>query len=74
MKLNKNTSLPLDEFIEFALYDKDTGYYMKKNPFGKEGDFITAPNITRLFSEMIAIWVVTFWKSIGSPKNSIYLN
>ena len=41
---------------------------MKKNPFGKEGDFITAPNITRVFSEIIAIWVVTFWKSLGSPK------
>ena len=68
MRINKNTSLPLDKFIEFALYDKDTGYYMKKNPFGKEGDFITAPNITRLFSEIIAIWVVTFWKSLGSPK------
>ena len=68
MKINKSTSLPLDKFIEFALYDKDTGYYMKKNPFGTEGDFITAPNITRLFSEIIAIWVVTFWKSIGSPK------
>ena len=63
-----NKDLPLDQFIEFALYDKDKGYYMKKNPFGKEGDFITAPNITRLFSEIIAIWVVTFWKSIGSPK------
>ena len=68
MKINRETSLPLDKFIEFALYDKDTGYYMKKNPFGKEGDFITAPNITRLFSEIIAIWVITFWKSIGSPK------
>ena len=68
MKINKESSLPLDKFIEFALYDKDAGYYMKKNPFGKEGDFITAPNITRLFSEIIAIWVVTFWKSIGSPK------
>ena len=68
MKINRHTSLPLDKFIEFALYDKDTGYYMKKNPFGKDGDFITAPNITRLFSEIIAIWVVTFWKSIGSPK------
>ena len=66
MKANRN--LPLDQFIEFALYDKDKGYYMKKNPFGKEGDFITAPNITRLFSEIIAIWVLTFWKSIGSPK------
>ena len=68
MKINRESSLPLDKFIEFALYDKDTGYYMKKNPFGKEGDFITAPNITRLFSEIIAIWVITFWKSIGSPK------
>jgi cyclopropane-fatty-acyl-phospholipid synthase len=66
MKANRN--LPLDQFIELALYDKVNGYYMKKNPFGKEGDFITAPNITRLFSEIIAIWVLTFWKSIGSPK------
>jgi cyclopropane-fatty-acyl-phospholipid synthase len=45
-----NRELPLDQFIELALYDKDEGYYMKKNPFGKEGDFITAPNITRVFS------------------------
>ena len=67
MKTNKK-GLPLDQFIDFALYDKANGYYMKKNPFGKEGDFITAPNITRLFSEIIAIWVLTFWKSIGSPK------
>tara|TARA_B100001173_G_scaffold158558_1_gene137152 strand:- start:667 stop:1722 length:1056 start_codon:yes stop_codon:yes gene_type:complete len=68
MKINRSTSLPLDKFIEFALYDKDSGYYMKKNPFGADGDFITAPNITRLFSEIIAIWIVTFWKSIGCPK------
>ena len=67
MKTDKK-DLPLDQFIEFALYDKVNGYYMKKNPFGKEGDFITAPNITRLFSEIIAIWVLIFWKSIGSPK------
>ena len=67
MKINKK-DIPLDQFIDFALYDKVNGYYMKKSPFGKEGDFITAPNITRLFSEIIAIWVLTFWKSIGSPK------
>ena len=69
MKINSSSSLPLDKFVEWALYDKDLGYYMKKNPFGKEGDFVTAPNITRLFSEIVAIWVITFWKSIGSPKN-----
>ena len=68
MKINRSASLPLDKFIDWALYDKKSGYYMKKNPFGKKGDFITAPNITRLFSEIITIWVITFWKSIGSPK------
>ena len=68
MKISKPTSLPLDKFIEWALYDKNSGYYIKKNPFGKEGDFITAPNITRLFSEIISIWAITFWESIGSPK------
>ena len=68
MKIIKPTSLPLDKFIELALYDKSSGYYMKKNPFGKKGDFITAPNITRIFSEIIAIWIVMFWKSLGSPK------
>ena len=67
MKIVKTKNLPLDQFINFALYDKNSGYYMKKNPFGKNGDFITAPNITRLFSEIIAIWTLTFWKSIGSP-------
>ena len=68
MKSNKKHNLPLDKFINLSLYNKKFGYYMKKNPFGKEGDFITAPNISRLFSEMIAIWIVSFWKSLGSPK------
>ena len=66
MKINKSTNLSLDQFIDWALYDKNFGYYMKQNPFGKGGDFITAPNITRLFSEIITIWLITrtkvFWK------------
>ena len=61
-------NLTLDKFIDLSLYNKNFGYYMKKNSFGKEGDFITAPNISILFSEMISVWVVSFWKSLGSPK------
>ena len=68
MKLKKNHKFSLDKFINYALYDKNIGYYMKKNPFGKKGDFITSPNISRLFSEMIAIWIISFWQSLGSPK------
>ncbi len=68
MKIKKSTNLTLDQFINWALYDKNIGYYMKQNPFGQKGDFITAPNITRLFSEIITIWLITFLKSLGSPK------
>ena len=68
MKIKKKYDLSLDKFINLSLYNKKFGYYMKKNPFGKKGDFITAPNISRLFSEMIAIWIISFWQSLGSPK------
>ena len=69
MRSKQKFNIPLDEFINLSLYNKDHGYYMKKNPFGKKGDFTTAPNISRLFSEMIAIWVISFWQNLGSPKN-----
>ncbi len=68
MTLKKNHKIPLDKFINYCLYDKKNGYYMKNNPFGITGDFTTAPNISRLFSEMIAVWTISFWESLGSPK------
>jgi len=68
MKFKKNELLTLDKFIQESLYNKKFGYYMKGNPFGQRGDFITAPNISILFSEMIAIWVVSFWEYLNCPK------
>ncbi len=64
----KDHKIPLDKFINYCLYDKKKGYYMNSDPFGITGDFTTAPNISRLFSEMIAIWTISFWESLGSPK------
>ena len=69
MKINNNKLFTLDKFIEDSLYNKKYGYYIKKNPFGKKGDFITAPDISILFSEMIAIWVISFWEKLNCPKN-----
>ncbi len=64
----KKKSIPLDKFINISLYDKKFGYYIKKNPFGKDGDFITSPLISGLFAEMIAIWCVAYWENLGKPK------
>jgi NADH dehydrogenase [ubiquinone] 1 alpha subcomplex assembly factor 7 len=68
MKNKKNNLFTLDRFIEESLYNKKHGYYMKKNPFGRDGDFITAPNISILFSEMVAIWIISFWEKLDCPK------
>ena len=60
--------MSLDLYLEKVLYDKNIGYYQKKNPFGIRGDYVTAPNISNIFCEMIAIWLVSFWESLKKPK------
>ncbi len=65
----KSKILPVDKFFRNVLYDKKIGYYNSRIPFGKKGDFITAPKVTSLFSEIIAIWMITCWETFGKPKN-----
>ena len=68
---NNSKVIPVDQFIENVLYNKKTGYYSSKTPFGKKGDFLTAPGISNLFSEIIGIWLVSTWDTLGRPKNLI---
>tara|TARA_B110000211_G_scaffold232461_1_gene296276 strand:+ start:783 stop:1847 length:1065 start_codon:yes stop_codon:yes gene_type:complete len=65
----KNKSLPIDKFFQSVLYDQKFGYYATKQPFGEKGDFITAPKISILFSEIIAVWIISTWEFFGKPKN-----
>ena len=73
MKFNLNffkklKKLPVDVFFQNVLYDNKFGYYNSKYPFGQEGDFLTSPKISNLFSEMIAIWIISSWELFGKPK------
>ena len=65
----ENKAISLDLYLEKILYEKNIGYYEKQNPFGIKGDFVTAPNISNLFSEMVAVWLVSFLKNLKKPKN-----
>ena len=69
LKFFKNKkSLPVDKFLQNVLYDKKFGYYSSKIPFGRKGDFITAPTISNLYSELISIWIISTWEKFGKPE------
>lgn len=60
---------PIDiaEFMGLALGHPAHGYYMKGDPFGARGDFTTAPEISQMFGEMVAAWIMDVWQQMGSP-------
>ena len=67
-KIPSEKPIPIDDFIEKILYEPKMGYYSGKDPFGKNGDFITSPTISNLFSEIVGIWLVSTWEKMGKPK------
>ena len=64
-----SNEIPVDEFFNRVLYDKKIGYYSSNLPFGNSGDFLTSPGISSLFSEIIGIWLISVWHTLGKPKN-----
>ena len=63
-----NKKIPVDKLLEKALYEPRVGYYNNRFPFGKNGDFVTSPTISNLFSEILAIWIISAWEKFERPK------
>ena len=59
--------LSISAFMAMALHDPEDGYYAARNPIGAEGDFITAPEISQVFGELIGVWCVLMWQRLGQP-------
>jgi len=60
--------MPLDTFMAVALGHSRYGYYMTRDPFGAAGDFITAPEISQMFGELIGLWAAESWALLGAPS------
>ncbi len=59
--------LRLDRYMALCLGHPQHGYYMSRDPFGARGDFITAPEVSQVFGELIGVWCATAWKMMGKP-------
>jgi len=60
---NADAPIPFDEFMRHAARH----YYAHHNPFGAAGDFVTAPDISQIFGELIGLWVAATWQTKQSP-------
>ena len=69
----KRNALRVAEFISYLLYEKNS-YYISKNPIGFRGDFITSPEISQMFGEILGIYILNYWlEKIQSEFNLIEL-
>lgn len=66
-QIRANGPMPVADFMGLCLGHPEHGYYMKKVPFGREGDFTTAPEISQVFGELIGLHLAELWMRAGSP-------
>jgi SAM-dependent MidA family methyltransferase len=59
--------MSLTDYMALALGDPEHGYYMAREPFGAAGDFVTAPEVSQMFGELIGLWAVDSWTRMGRP-------
>lgn len=56
------------EYMEEVLTNPTAGFYMNRDVFGTHGDFITSPDISQMFGELVGIWSMCLWQQMGQPK------
>lgn len=66
-RIDAKGPLSIAQYMEACLGDPEYGYYNTRDPFGVSGDFITAPEISQIFGELIGLWCVIMWRAMGKP-------
>ena len=68
--IKTNGPLSLANYMRQCLTNPEHGYYSKQNPFGRDGDFVTSPEISQMFGELVGLHLLTEWMSLGRPAQA----
>jgi NADH dehydrogenase [ubiquinone] 1 alpha subcomplex assembly factor 7 len=69
LQIRANGPISLATYMGLALTHPRAGYYTGTDPLGAKGDFITAPEISQMFGELIGFHIVNLWQQLGEPKS-----
>jgi len=64
-----NGPISVTDYFALCLADPEHGYYRTRNPFGRDGDFVTAPEVSQLFGEMLGVFMINTWQRHGEPRD-----
>ncbi len=67
-RIARDGPLTVEEFMQACLSDEAAGVYASRQPIGGKGDFITSPEISQIFGELVGLWAVAVWQSMGEPS------
>ena len=70
-RIEREGAISVHDCMESCLADRRSGYYTTRQPIGAAGDFITAPEISQIFGELIGAWAVAVWQAMGAPASVI---
>ncbi|MCF3640736.1 class I SAM-dependent methyltransferase [Rhizobium sp. TRM95111] len=59
--------ISVTDYFALCLADPEHGYYRTRDPFGRAGDFVTAPEVSQLFGEMLGVFLVQAWQKHRGP-------
>ena len=57
--------MPVRQFMALCLGHPQYGYYTTRDPLGRGGDFITAPEVSQMYGELIGLWAAAVWRLMG---------
>lgn len=60
--------IPVARYMSLCLTHPDHGYYVTRDPFGAQGDFTTAPEVTQIFGELLGLWALSVWRIMDRPE------
>jgi NADH dehydrogenase [ubiquinone] 1 alpha subcomplex assembly factor 7 len=61
--------MPIAQYMRLCLTHPQYGYYINRDPLGAGGDFVTSPEISQMFGELIGLWMASVWRQMGAPED-----